>query len=86
MADLLPVRVMVQDVWDEVHLRVPASTPVAALKAAALARTGVTRPPEAYEAKFRGALVTDEDRSLGDLGVVPNAPLIIVPRRRRPVL
>jgi hypothetical protein len=34
--------------------------------------------------KFRGALVLDEERSLADSGVVANASLIVLPRRRRP--
>jgi len=86
MADLLRVRVMVQDVWDEVRFEVPASTPIATLKARALASTGVTKPADVFEAKFRGALLSDEDRSIGDVGMVTNSTVILVPRRRRPVL
>ena len=85
MSERLTVRVMVQDVWDEVTLEVPSSTPIAALKATALARTGVTVPADDYDAKFRGALLDDEDRSVGDVGMVTGSSVILVPRRRRPV-
>jgi hypothetical protein len=85
MAALLHVRVMVQEVWDEVRLELPASTPIVSLKAIALEKTGVTMPPDAFQAKFRGALLTDEDRSLGDVGMVTNSTVILVPRRRQPV-
>jgi hypothetical protein len=81
----LPVRVMVQDAWDEVRLDLPDSTPVGALKAVALRRAGVTRPAAEFVAKFRGALLDDEDRSLAEAGLVPNASLIVLPRRRHPL-
>jgi hypothetical protein len=35
--------------------------------------------------KFRGAELFNEAGSLKDAGVVPNANLIVLPRRRRPV-
>ena len=82
----MPVRVMVQDAWDEVLLELPASTPVGTLKRTALARCGVVLPAEGFVAKFRGALLDDEDRSLADVGIVPNAAVVVVPSRRRPVL
>jgi hypothetical protein len=85
MSDLVPVRVMVQEVWDEVLLEVPASTAIATLKARALERTGVKAAADEFEAKFRGALLTDEDRSVGDVGMVAGSSIILVPRRRRPV-
>jgi hypothetical protein len=85
MSELLQVRVMVEDVWDEVALEVPATTAIATLKAAALEATGVHEPAEEFEAKFRGALLTDEDRSVGDVGMVAGSSIILVPRRRRPV-
>jgi hypothetical protein len=83
---MLPVRVMVQDVWDEVRLELPATTAIGTLKRTALARAGVTAPADGFETKFRGALLDDEDRSLADVGMVPNVAVIVVPRRRRPVL
>jgi len=85
MSELLQVRVMVEDVWDEVALEVPASTAIATLKAAALEATGVHEPAGDFEAKFRGALLMDEDRSVADVGMVKGSSIILVPRRRRPV-
>ena len=83
-ATLLPVRVMVQDVWDELPLEVPMTMTVAELKRAALRVAHVTRDPDSYVLKFRGAELRDEAASLEAIGLVPNAPLIIIPRRRRP--
>ena len=85
MPATVTVRVMVQDAWDEVRLDLPATTPIGEVKATALRRAGVTLAAEGFVAKFRGALLDDEDRSLAEAGLVPNAALIVVPRRRRPV-
>jgi len=81
----LAVRVMVPEVWDEVALELPRSASVAELKRTVLDRLRVSRDPAGYEVKFRGAALHDENRSLADSGVVPNANLIVLPRRRRPV-
>ena len=49
-------------------------------------RRALTRADvDAHQVKFRGALVLDESRTLGDLGVPDGAPLIVLPARRRPV-
>ncbi|MGH7629960.1 MAG: hypothetical protein ACREOF_11395 [Gemmatimonadales bacterium] len=85
MSDLLPVRVMVHDVWDEVKLEVPGSASVGELKRLALERARVARDPDDYLVKYRGAEVRDETRTLAEKGIVPNAPLIVLSRRRRPV-
>jgi hypothetical protein len=85
MTDLLPVRVMVEDAWDEVYLELPDKTPLAELKRAALDHVRVTRSPSEYVLKYRGAELTDEDRSLRDAELVPNAAVIVLSRRRRPV-
>ena len=55
MSDTLPVRVMVQDAWDEVRLDLPSSTPLTEVKRRALEATRVIRDPAAYVLKFRGA-------------------------------
>jgi hypothetical protein len=81
----LPLRVMVEDVWDEVLLELPAATPVGEIKRQALAATHVRRDPSNYVLKFRGAELSDESRSAADAGLVPNAALIVLSRRRRPV-
>ena len=85
MSGTLPVRVMVQDAWDEVFLELPATTRLAELKRQALEATRVVRDPASYLLKFRGAELDDESRTLADAGLVPNGALIVMPRRRRPV-
>ena len=85
MISVLPLRVMVEDVWDEVFLEMPTETPVAEVKRQALARAHVRRDPSEYVLKFRGAEIFDESRSLADAGLVPNGALIVLSRRRRPV-
>jgi hypothetical protein len=82
---VLPVRVTVEDAWDEVYLELPEQTPLTELKRAALDHVRVTRSPSEYVLKYRGAELTDEDRSLRDAGLVPNAAVIVLSRRRRPV-
>lgn len=82
---MLPVRVMVEDVWDEVRVDVPSSTPVGDLKSIALRQAGVPGEASGYLMKYLGAELQDEDRSLADAGVVPNAALVVLPRRRRPL-
>jgi len=76
---------MVQDAWDEVPLDLPPGTPLAELKRLALEATKVTGSAETYLLKFRGAELYDESRSLEEAGLVPNAAVIVLPRRRRPV-
>lgn len=87
LAERLTVRVMVVDVWDQVLLTVAPTTVVAELKRSALERALGRRalPIEDYVVKFHGALVLDESITLGALGAGPNAPFIVLPRRRQPV-
>jgi hypothetical protein len=82
---VLPLRVMVEDVWDEVFLELPDELPVSEIKRQALELTRVTRDPSEYILKFRGAQVFDESVSLAKAGFVPNGALIVLSRRRRPV-
>ena len=81
----LPLRVMVEDVWNEVLLETPTTTPVGDIKRQALAATHVMRDPSQYVMKYRGAELTDESRSAAEVGLVPNGALIVLGRRRRPV-
>jgi hypothetical protein len=81
----LPLRVTVEDVWDEVLLDLPPETPLAEIKRRALTQTRITRDPGQYLLKFRGAELSDESLSAGDAGLVPNGALIVMRRRRRPV-
>jgi hypothetical protein len=85
MTSVMPLRVMVEDVWDEVLLELPTTAPVGEIKRQALARTRVRRDPSDYVLKFRGAELSDESRSLTEAGLVPNGALIVLNRRRRPV-
>ena len=55
MTSVLPLRVMVEDVWNEVYLEMPEGTPVGEVKRQALERTHVKRDPSEYVLKFRGA-------------------------------
>jgi hypothetical protein len=81
----LRLRVMVQDAWDEIPLDLSPGTSLAELKQLALKATKVTRDPDEYLLKFRGAELYDESRSLADAGLVANGAVIVLPRRRRPV-
>jgi len=86
VATKFAIRVMVTDAWDHVALQVAPEMTVAEVKREALTRA-LVRPPdpfEAYEVKFRGALVPDEQVTLRELGVGPNAALIVLPAKRRP--
>lgn len=85
MIPSLRLRVTVQDAWDEVPLDLPSGTSLAELKRAALDATKVRRDPDEYVLKFRGFELFDESRTLGDAGLVPNAAVIVLPRRRRAV-
>ena len=82
---IIPVRVMVQDAWDQVDIDVAGSMTVSELKARALGLTHIEDPAEDFAVKFRGAELLDENQSLTQAGVVARASLIVVPRRRRPV-
>jgi hypothetical protein len=81
----MTVRVKVEDAWDEVFLQMPDGTPLSELKRQALELTHVTRSPSEYLIKYRGAALSDESRSLAQVGFVPNSALIILAKRRRPV-
>jgi hypothetical protein len=82
---LVPVRVTVADVWDAIPLDLAPGTSLAELKREALIRSRIRRDPAEYVVKFRGAEMLDESASIKDAGIPPNAPLIVLPRRRRPV-
>ena len=85
MTAAVPVRVKVEDAWDEVFLEFPDGTPLSELKRQALELTHVTRNPSEYLIKYRGAALSDESRSLAQVGFVPNSALIVLAKRRRPV-
>lgn len=85
MTDSLPVRVMVEEAWDEVQLDLPPATTLAEVKRRALEATRVAGEPAAFVLKFRGAELRDESRTMAQAGLVPNGALIVLRRRRRPV-
>lgn len=85
MSSTIPLRVMVHESWDDVPLEVAPDTTVGDLKRQALAATHAARDADAYEVKFRGALIGDESQTLAAVGVVPNVQLIILSKRRQPV-
>lgn len=80
-----PVRVMVQDVWDEIAFSVPSTTKLVDLKRRALDTAKIQRAGDEYVLKFRGAELSDESLSLVDAGIVPNGAIIVLPRHRRPL-
>jgi hypothetical protein len=79
------VRVMLTEVWDEFHLDLPPETPLTDVKRRVLELGHLPDEPAKYVVKYRGAQLTDEAKSLAELGVVKNAPLIMLLRRRYPV-
>jgi hypothetical protein len=81
----IQVRIMVEDAWDQVTLDLQPAASVAEAKRRALSLTHTRGAPADYLVKFRGAEVLDEERSLAETGVVTNAAMIVMPRRRRPV-
>jgi hypothetical protein len=83
------VRVWVPDVWEVVELAANPGLTVAQLKTSALEQTigpGARANPAEYVVKYRGALVADEQQTLGALNVPDKAPLIVLPAHRRPVI
>ena len=87
VGERFPVRVMVTDAWDQVHVQVDERTTVAQLKRDALraALKHAQLPDQEYVVKYRGAAVLDESVTVGGLGAGPNAPFIVLPARRFPV-
>lgn len=80
------LRVTVPDAWDTVTVTVPTTAVLAGVKAEALEEAlGRRSDPNAYLLKYHGAEVLDESRTVGDLGITSGAPLIVLPRQRRPV-
>ncbi len=78
------LRVTLLDTWDEYLLNLPGDASVADLKRAVLDRARVRRSPDEYEVKYNGARLDERAGSLAQLGLPPNAPVIVLSRRRRP--
>jgi hypothetical protein len=85
-ASELQLRVWIEDVWDTVAMTATPDWPVGRVKEEALhTGLGFHVDPSRYEVKFRGAVVTDEQSSLADLGVPTRAALAVLATARRPV-
>ncbi len=82
---MITVRVAVHEAWDEVAMQVDPSTSVSQVKSGALQAARVVENADAFETKFRGAVLRDESASLAECGVPDGGALIILRRRRRPV-
>lgn len=81
----LQLRVRVLEVWDDVVLHLPPSTPIREVKQRALDAVHITADPGGFLVKFRGAEVRDESRSLADERVPGDGALIVMRSRRMPV-
>jgi len=82
----LSLRVTVLDTWQEYPFSVAPTMRISALKQAALDRASLgKRAAGDYMVKYRGAeLMESDDRTLEGAGVVPNAALIVLSRKRNP--
>jgi len=86
VAGPLTVRVTVSDAWRTFAFQATVAESAASLKAKALASAHVDPAHAArYEMKIGGALVRDESRPIGGLGIKDGTPLVVLPSRRRPV-
>ena len=85
MSGALAIRVTLLDTLDALDLEVPPTTPVAEVKKAALARSGIRRPAAEYMVKYKGAELFEGGKTLADAGVVAGGALIVLLRRRIPV-
>ncbi len=80
------VRVQLTDVWDTIEVPVTRDVTFADLKVMCIDQAiGRVVDPSTYAIKFRGALVTDEDQTLGAADVPDGAPMIVLPAHRQPV-
>jgi hypothetical protein len=83
-ADPADLRVMVLDTWDEYPFRVVPGASVADLKHEVLVQAGIRRSPDEYEVKYNGARLDETGGTLAELGLPPNAAVIVLSSRRRP--
>ncbi len=80
----VPIRVTVYESWDEIASTMPMSTTMETVKEQALQAAHSRGHPKDYVVKYLGALCADQ-ATLAEVGVVPNAALIILRRRRTPL-
>ena len=79
------LRVRVSEAWSDVELPWSAGLTANELKLRSLIASNLPDDPAGYEVKFRGALVLDETRTMGDLKVPAGAGLIVQRRKRQAV-
>jgi len=84
VAGPLTVRVTVADAWRTFAFQATVGESAASLKAKALASAHIDPSDAArYQMKVGGALVRDESRPIGGLGVKDGTPLVVLSSRRR---
>jgi hypothetical protein len=82
----ITLRVQLAEAWDMVRIETPATEPVAAVKAKALAALGPgDEPSDAFVVKLNGFEVLDENVSVADAGATNGSTFLLSYRRRRPV-
>ncbi len=86
VAGPLSLRVTVADDWKTYGFEAALGETAVALKQRALAAARID-PARAgdYQLKIGGALVKDESKPVGALGLADGAALVVLARRRRPV-
>ncbi len=85
MTGTIPLRVTLLETWDEVRIDAAPSARIADIKRAALEHSRVAESPDEYLVKFRGGELPEADTTVSSAGIPPNAPLIVLRRRRVPV-
>jgi hypothetical protein len=86
VAGPMTLRVTVADAWKTFALEAAVGESAASLKLKALASAHIDGArASSYEMKLGGALVRDESKPLGGLGVQTGASVVVLSRRRRPV-
>lgn len=78
------VRVLVLESLDEIPLQLDPASAVGEVKRQALVAAHAAGTPGDYLVKYRGAEVP-ESATMAQAGVVANASLIVLRRRRQPV-
>jgi len=81
----IPVRIMVLESWHEIPLLLDPGTAVSEAKHRALQAARAAGQPEEYLIKYRGAEVPEGTTTVQQAGIVPNANLVVLRRRRQPV-
>jgi len=82
----MTIRVEMPEVWDTVRIQAPATEPISAIKAAALAALYPNGASYAdFVMKLHGYEVLDESVPLSQTGAIDGSTFLLTFRRRRPV-